>query len=441
MSERPWTAQAHRLLLPLLSMALGCGVLLGAGLARHAAAQGRGRAEGLELLARVMALIEARHLSAPQDELLVQRAIRGMAEGLDPHSGWMDAASWQAMQEGAEGRSPSVGLVLRGEPEGARVIRVLEGSPAELAGVRVDDRLVELEGQDVRDLVPARLEERLRGERGTAVVLGLLRGDERLRLELVRDHVFTPSVELSVVEPGLAYARIERFQRRTAAELSQGLGRAERGSTPLRGLLIDLRDNPGGLLDEAVAAADLFLAEGLIVETRGRGGEVQERHEARRQVTDRTLRLVLLINEGTASAAEVLAGALQDHGRARLVGSPSHGKGSVQTVTVFEDGSALRLTVASYHLPSGRHLEPGAALEPDLPAALPSPAEEARRRLIEVVATLPAASRAALEAALAEGYQPRPAEEVAVDWERTPAERLREDPQVKAAWALLRQPS
>lgn len=426
-------------LLPVAMLAASLGLGGGAMLTRAAQAQGEERYEGLATLARVMTQIEARHIAAPSSKELIASAIQGMAGDLDPHSSWMEPQQWQQLQESTEGRWSGVGLITAQDGQDTVVKRALEGGPASLAGVKRGDRIQRVDGQEVGGLGEDELRALFGGERGQTLRLEVLRGVEMLELSVVRDQVFAPSVELTRLDERFAYAHIAQFQRRTSAELVHGLAGVEREGGPVKGLLLDLRDNPGGLMDEAVEVVDLFIGEGAIVETRDRSGEVTEAHRGRPQVTDRSIDLVVLVNGSSASAAEVVAGALQDLGRARVVGTPSYGKGSVQMVSVFEDGSALRLTVARYHLPGGRTLEPGAGIQPDRVVRLSNDPQAARARLEAVRLALSPEQAAQmgrdLEQVLApEGTLPEPT----IDWDQPVEERIRSDLQVQAAWEILR---
>lgn len=433
------TPAARGLMVPVALFSAGLGMVGGALLSQAAQAEGNDRYEGLATLARVMTQVEARHISSPAPRELISSAIRGMVSDLDPHSSWMEASQWQQLQESTEGRWSGIGLVTGLDGEFDVVKRTIDGGPAALAGLQRGDRLLRVDGQPLVGLDDEGLGELLRGERGQPVRIEFLRGDQALERTVVRDQVFAPSVELARMDERFAYAHIAQFQRRSAAELLHGLSRLEREGGPVEGLLLDLRDNPGGLMDEAIELVDLFIGEGDIVQTRDRSGEVVEAHRGRAQVTDRAIRLVVLINGSSASAAEVVAGALQDLERARVVGTPSFGKGSVQMVSVFEDGSALRLTVARYHLPSGRVLEPGEGVIPDLLVPLDGGPEQARARLEALAASLPPdqadQTRQDLAMLLApEGTLPEPV----IDWDQPVDERLNTDPQLQAAWQLLR---
>jgi carboxyl-terminal processing protease len=283
----------------------------------------------------------------------------------------------------------------------------------------------------------AAAEQALRGPRDTPVRLRLRRGEDILDVQAVRDTVLERSVRADRLGGGIAHIQIDAFRRRSGTELREHLERLE-AEAPLRGVVLDLRGNPGGLLDEAVVAVDTFVSEGTILEVRGRAGRVLESHTAQASDQDRTVPLVVLIDDGSASAAEIVAGALQDLDRAPLFGSPSYGKGSVQKLFLFEDGGGLKLTIARYHLPSGRTIPDGEGLVPDQTVAAPRQptvdTEAFRARLAG--AQLDDTARAELLAefdALPRATAPTPPPGMALP----PAERLSADPVLAAAHTRL----
>lgn len=420
----------------VVSLAFAGGLLAGATLVGSARAAGGGTYAALDTLARAMTTIEREYVEPVESGALVRAAVVGMAESLDPHSVYLDADAWRGLQDRNEGRWFGVGVEIRPDPAGARIGRVVTGGPAALAGVQAGDVLVAVDGQDLAGLSLREVGDKLEGERGAPVVLTLLRGEQRQDRTVVRDQVLAPVVDAALLAPGQGYARVEHFRQRTAAELAQALTRLEdEGGQPLRGLVLDLRDNPGGLLEEAVAVVDLFAGEGMVVETRGRDGQVVERHSAKRSPGDRDLVLVVLVNGMSASASEIVAGALQELGRATVVGTPSFGKGSVQQVYEFEDGSALKLTVARYHLASGRSFTVGDGVQPDQVVPLHEAPAAALARLEQALAQLPSDQAAALKADLAQVATAGPeVHDAEVPWDGSLAERLAIDPQLRAAW-------
>lgn len=419
------------------------GITLGSMAATAAWARGDHPYAGLDTFARAMTTIEAHYVEEVGPTDLVQAAIRGMTHSLDPHSLYLDAEGLHDLQERTEGRYHGIGVELRPDPVGARVVRVFADGPAALAGVAVGDLVAQVDGVTLAGWTLDEIAERLQGERGTPVELGLQRAGGEVVVTVVRDQVLAPSVAGELLGPGYGYVEIEHFRHRTAAELAQELERlAADSGGPLRGLVLDLRGNPGGLLEEAVAVVDLFIGDAAIVETRTRGGQVEERLRGKAEASDLDLPLVVLIDGGSASAAEIVAGALQDLGRATLLGAPSFGKGSVQQVYEFEDGSALKLTVARYHLPGGRTFDVGAGLQPDVAVPLRRSSAEHVAQLRSRLEGEPLSTegRAAVQAALDELEASLESEGPAPEVPRggTLEERLAVDPQLEAAWARMR---
>ena len=315
----------------------------------------------LDVLAEVLAHIQNGYVDELKERELVQAAVEGMVARLDPHSMLLRPDAFRAMRDETTGEFDGVGIEVAQAGEGIVVVAPLAGSPAERAGILSGDRIVSIDGAPAREMPLGEAVRRMKGAAGTPVTVGIER--EGLReprtFTLVRDHVRTTSVDWRVLDPaaGTVYVRIRSFQDRTDREVRQALEGARRQlEGPIRGLVLDLRNNPGGLLDQAVRVADRFLEQGIIVttESRGRKPEVEE---AREPDTEPGYPLVVLVNRGSASASEIVAGALQDHGRATLVGSRTYGKGSVQTLLELEDGSALKLTVARYFTPKHRSIQ------------------------------------------------------------------------------------
>ena len=367
--------------------AIVIGFLLGRQITEAAWAAGRDPYLHLETFARVQAQIQAAYVEPKTDEELIYAAIRGMTGRLDEQSAFLDASHRSWIEADQEGQDASVGAVVSAHPDGGlKVDEVLEGGPGALAGLKLNDHIVQIDGRALKDLNLLDRLNLLNGPRGTTVTLTITREGEAapLVLPVVRDEVRRPTVSAELLPNGIGYLRLEQFRRNAADDVSTRLAALEtENKGPLRGLLLDMRDNPGGLLDDAVAIADLFLSEGIIVSTRGRLGQAtDEDRSATRQDSDRDVPIVILLNGRSASAAELVAGALQDHKRAIIVGEPSYGKGSVQTWYEYPDGSALKLTIARYALPSGRVLTMGEGVVPDELVATPragtTPAEVLR---------------------------------------------------------------
>jgi carboxyl-terminal processing protease len=331
--------------------------------------------EPLSIFARALAFIELAYVEPVDQEALVHGAIRGLADSLDPHTVFMDPEEYAIFQSDAEGRFAGIGVEVSTRDGWLTILSVFDGGPAAKAGLQPGDRFLAIEGEEARDLRLYDAVRRIRGEPGTPVNVTIRREGEADALErtLTRAFIELDPVDVGLLREGIVYVRIKAFQDGTARALRRSLDRAvtelkKKGG--VRGLLIDLRDNGGGLLDEAVWVSDEFLATGVIVSTRGRDGRVIKQYSARRAGTRPKWPIVVLINENTASAAEIVAGALQDQKRGIVVGVRSFGKGSVQTIFDLPGGSALKLTISRYFTPSGRSIQ-AQGIEPDLVAERP----------------------------------------------------------------------
>jgi carboxyl-terminal processing protease len=331
--------------------------------------------EPLSIFARALAYIELAYVEPVDQEKLVYGAIRGLADSLDPHTVFMDPEEYAIFESDAEGRFAGIGVEVSTRDGWLTILSVFDGGPADKAGLQPGDRFLTIEGEEARDLRLYDAVRRIRGEPGTTVDVTIRREGrpEALERTLTRAFIEIDAVELHVLEDGVVYVRIKAFQDGAARAFRDALDEAvmklrKRGG--VRGLLIDLRDNGGGLLDEAVWVSDELLATGVIVSTRGRDGKMITQYSARRAGTRPKWPVVVLINENTASASEIVAGALQDQGRATVVGVRSFVKGSVQTIFDLPGGSALKLTISRYFTPAGRSIQAEGIL-PDLIAEQP----------------------------------------------------------------------
>ena len=416
--------------------AFSAGLVGGMSAANTASASSDSPYEGLDVFARAMTQIQQYYVEEQDNHELVHAAIDGMADSLDEQTRFFDPETYRSLREQTEG-STGIGVIVIAPEEGGLLIeQVVPGSPAELAGLQVGDRIVVVDGKDIRAWTMDTAVRHVKGPRGTEVVLGVVRGEEELSLTAVRDEIHTPSVRTEVLEDGVAYIHIDQFRRRAGEEFLAEL----EAIGPQDALILDLRQNPGGLLDEAVVVVDRFLEAGLIVETRGRNDAPDERHDATPDRTDTETRLIILVDGLSASASEIVAGALQDHGRATIVGSPSYGKGSVQTYFEYEDMSALKLTIGLYTLPSGRHLQRGEGITPDVLVELDRVDDPALAlvRELETVELPDDEKDALLELAHAlpegQGAAPRPTFRAPVN------ERILRDAQLAKALELARTP-
>ena len=348
-----------------LGLALGAAFFAGLTLDHVAAAAARRPPtpyRALDVFSRVLADIENNYVEEVAEQDLVYGAIEGMVARLDPHSAFYRPDAYRQVREETSGVFDGVGLEVTLEGGALTVIAPMADSPADRAGIRSGDRIVSIDGVPTRDLPLPEATHRLRGAAGTTVVLEILRDgfSAPQKLSLVRDRVRAQSVEWRTLDLDrrYLYARVKSFQERSDQSLSKALdeGRAALGGE-IRGLVLDLRNNPGGLVDAAVRTADLFLSSGTIVITEGRDRRNVEVLRAHEKGTEAGYPLIVLVNRGTASASEIVAGALQDNGRAVVMGTQTFGKGSVQTVMELEDGSGLKLTTARYYTPRHRSIQ------------------------------------------------------------------------------------
>ena len=342
------------------------------------------RFKAFDSFAQALSLVEANYVDQVDEQALLRDGVRGMLHNLDVHSTFLPPNRYQKLRQDTEGEFGSVGVVLApGFLDDARpsvppypiVDELVTGSPAEVAGIQIDDRVTTIDGAPTaeagKELREAGAwEAKLRGATGTRVTLGIVRvgWKDPKTFTIVRAQVKQPTVHAKVIEKGIGYLAIARFSEATSADVAAALADLHRKNA-LGVLVLDLRDDPGGLVDQAVLVADQFLDDGTIVTIRGRqrsgsggGVETQSAHKGGGGVG---VPIIALVDQGTASAAEILAAALRDHGRAKLVGLPTYGKGTVQTFFDLEDGSGLKLTTARYYTPKGKSLE-SKGIIPDL---------------------------------------------------------------------------
>ncbi len=343
----------------------------------------------LNVFARVLTYIENNYVEHVDDAKLVYGAIKGMMGSLDPHSVFMPPKQYQQLKADTQGEFGGLGVEVEIREGWITVVSPLEGTPAAKAGLRSGDQIIAIEGKTTRGMTMDQAVRKMRGPRGTRIRIGVRRpGQKKPRaLEIVRDVIKIVSVTSKSIAPGVGYVRIKSFQERTNVYLRQALeGLGKKGK--LKGLVLDLRNNPGGLLDQAVRVADLFLDKGMIVRTIGKGGRVMDKEKAHSRGTFLGFPMVCLVNGGSASASEIVAGALQDHRRAVVLGTQTFGKGSVQTIIELDDGSGLKLTVARYYTPKGRSIQehgiaPDIIVQPTAPKTLEPKKKGKRERDLE----------------------------------------------------------
>jgi len=321
--------------------------------------------EGLKIFADVIQLIEKEYVDDVESKELIQNAIQGMVQSLDPHSSLLPPEAFEDLQIDTKGKFTGIGIHITMKDGFVTVISPIEDTPAYKAGIKAQDRIVKVDGNPVKDLRQA--VNMMRGPKGTKVLVSIMRAGVKkpIDFELIRDIIPVVSVKALNLKPGYGYIRLSQFSSTTTQELEEGLNKVESGEVPLKGLILDLRNNGGGLLNAAIKVSDFFLEEGKILSIKGRGKKNTKEYMATTDSANRNYPMVVLINGGTASASEIVAGALQDQNRALILGTTSFGKGSVQTVETLRDGSGLKLTIARYYTPSGRSIQ-AKGIEPDI---------------------------------------------------------------------------
>ncbi|MBI4355370.1 MAG: S41 family peptidase [Candidatus Omnitrophica bacterium] len=323
--------------------------------------------EDLELLTDAISIVQAEYVDETKSKDLIYGALEGMLDHLDPNSSFLNPDAYKEMRLETEGEFGGLGIEIAVRDELLTIISPIDDTPAAKAGLKAGDRIVKINNELTRGLTLQNAVKKLRGKPGSQVALTVLREGEKKLLDynLTRDVIKIQSVkDTKIIEDHIGYVRIASFQEHTPDDLEQALQRLTQEQ--MQGLILDLRNNPGGLLDVAVAVSEKFLApKTLVVSTRGRRGNQNMEFRARGSRHYLNVPLVVMLNEGSASASEIVAGAVQDHHRGVLVGTKSFGKGSVQTVIPMKDGSALRLTTSKYYTPSGRSIH-GLGIVPDV---------------------------------------------------------------------------
>jgi carboxyl-terminal processing protease len=334
----------------------------------------------LNLFGDVYERVRAEYVEKPDESKMIQSAIDGMLTGLDPHSSYMDAKSFRDMQVQTRGEFGGVGLEVTQEEGVIKVVTPIDGSPAAKAGLLAGDKILQIDDQDATGLGLNQAVDKMRGPVNSSVRLKISRKDKNdpIEVKLTRDIIQIKSVRSHPADD-VGYIRLTQFTENTFDGLKEAIDKLRKDipDEKLKGFVLDLRNNPGGLLDQAVAVSDAFLTHGEIVSTRGRNDDDMQRFSAKSKAADLTGNkpLMILVNGGSASASEIVAGALQDHQRATVVGTRSFGKGSVQTIIPLGgENGALRLTTARYYTPSGRSIQ-AKGIVPDVPVENEIPAE------------------------------------------------------------------
>ncbi len=321
----------------------------------------------LQLFAQVFDQVRNAYVEEIDDRVLLQKAVTGLLGQLDPHSAFLEAESYTELKEHTTGEFGGIGVELGLDRGYVSVVSPIDDTPAARAGLQPGDLILQLDDRSTQGMSLEEAISLMRGDKGSTIKLTLGRegATEPLVLSITRDLIAIKSVRKEVLEPGFAYLRIAQFQEQTGAELTRAIAELRKQEPALKGMVIDLRNNPGGLLPASIDVADALLDNGLIVYTEGRIASSNTRAMATPGDALEGIPLTVLINEGTASAAEIVAGALKDHRRALIVGTRSFGKGSVQTVLPLQDGRAIKLTTARYFTPSGNSIQAD-GIQPDV---------------------------------------------------------------------------
>jgi len=321
----------------------------------------------LQKFSRVMEMVQRTFVKKVSDEKLIDGALTGMLSSLDPHSTYMDKEMYKQMTVETKGEFGGLGIEIAAAEGGIRVVSPIEDTPADKAGIKAGDLIIKIDDELARGMSLSEGVKKMRGKPGTSIMLTIFRKGENtpLEIKIVRAVIKVKSVKSDMLAPGYAYLRITQFQERTGSLLKKQIkALKKRAGGTLSGAVLDLRNNPGGLLNQAVEVSDMFINKGNIVSTKSRAGKNLS-FDAQPGDALNGLPLIVLINHGSASASEIVAGALQDHHRAILLGTKSFGKGSVQSVIPLNDGTAIKVTTALYYTPSGRSIQ-ATGIDPDI---------------------------------------------------------------------------
>ena len=376
----------------VILLVFGLGISIGLSRSAKVSALSTDVYDDLKIFTDVLGLLQKEYVEETDSKDLVYGAVKGMVETLDPHSGFMPPSAYKEMQEESKGRFEGLGIEITLKEGVLTVVSPIEDTPAFRAGIQAGDQILKIDGESTKNLTLMDSVKRLRGPRGTKVTITIMReGFSKPReFTLTRDVIPIRSVRYELMEKQYGYIRLSQFQEKTEGELDKAIKALESESKgAIKGLILDLRNNPGGLLDQAVKISDRFIESGLIVSMEGRREDQKMKFYAHPQGTIARYPLIVLVNGGSASASEIVAGAIQDHGRGILVGTQTFGKGSVQTIFPMKDGSGLRLTTAKYFTPNGRSIQakgilPDIIVKPALPEeekVVPPPKQPAEKDL------------------------------------------------------------
>ena len=381
--------------------------------------------ENLRLFTEVLSIIQSQYVDEVPAKEIVYSAIKGTLRGLDPHSSFLDPEMYREMQVETSGSFGGLGIEITLRDDILTVVTPIDGTPAYRAGIQPGDRIVKIEGLSTKDMQLTDAVKRMRGKPGTKITISVVREGwtEAKDFDIVREQIHVQSVRNQELEPGIEYIRLRQFQEQTSADMETALEKFSKAGK-IQGLVLDLRNNPGGLLTSAVEVSEKFLEPGqLVVYTEGRVRNQNMRFQSSAKRSYTGFPIVVLVNQGSASASEIVAGALQDWGRAVILGTQTFGKGSVQTIIPLSDGSGLRLTTAKYYTPKGRSIH-GKGLTPDIIVEVP--------KVTAAAAAEPPKPPAAPEAKPGEAKPGEPKPEAKV------IEDIKRDPQLQRALDLLK---
>ena len=353
--------------------------------------------EDIEQFVDIFKRIKEQYVEEVNDDELFKNAIQGMVNGLDPHSDFLSKDDFDELKIGTTGRFGGLGIEITQEDSYIKVISPIDDTPAMRAGILAGDMIIKVDDKDLKDVPINDAVKLMRGEPGTSVEVTILRKKENKPIVLMiqREIIISKGIKTKIFKNNIGYIRLSNFQSNSTSDLQTAFYKLNKESNnKLQGLIVDLRNNPGGVLGAAVGISDLFLQNGKIVETKGRSSNSELKYEATARDISNGMSLVVLINEGSASASEIVAGALQDNKRATILGTKSYGKASVQTIQELSDGSALKLTTAKYYTPLGKDIHengiiPDVIVEPseDDVVSLPEPHEK-DKQLFEAIKIL-----------------------------------------------------
>jgi carboxyl-terminal processing protease len=365
----------------LIVLSFILGLFLGGLCVRNVSALSDKTYERLKVFTDVLEIIKKDYVDNIKTEDLITGAIEGMLNSLDPYSAYLTPDMYKELQVETKGSFGGLGIEVAIKDGILTAIAPIEDTPAYRAGVKAGDRILKINEESTKGLSLMECVKRLRGPKGTSVTINIIREGftQPKDITIVRDTIKVQSVKFKTLAKGYGYLRIVQFQEKTSADITRAIEALQKeNSEGLRGLVLDLRNNPGGLLDQAVEVSDLFLDHGVIVTIKGRNEQEKTSFDAHTEGTMPNWPIVVLVNHGSASASEIVAGALQDYGRGVIMGAKTFGKASVQTIIPLEDGSGIRLTTARYYTPKGRLIhEKGIQPDIPLPAAVKTPPKAA----------------------------------------------------------------